>query len=186
MIIISPYARQLRSGEKNHPKNYPYWNALIPMIKELDPEIIQVGAGFEEALKGISDLRLNLSMKDLAELIKSCKTWVSVDSFFQHYCWDLEKYGIVLWGQSDPVIFGHPENVNLLKSRKYLRDKQFWLWEQTTWLPESFVQPGEVIVELKKLLNPFVTKSPENYCSECGHHWDEHDFGVPAPYCPKS
>jgi hypothetical protein len=23
-----------------------------------------------------------------------------------------------------------------------------------------------------------------DYCPECGHHWLDHDFGVPAPFCP--
>lgn len=25
----------------------------------------------------------------------------------------------------------------------------------------------------------------KDYCPVCGAHWDEHDFGVPHPYCPK-
>ena len=153
MIIISPYARTLRNSEKNHPKNYPHWGRLIPMIRELDSMIIQVGSGSEEALPGIDDLRLNLSLTELAKLVVECKAWVSVDSFFQHFCWDLGKQGIVLWGQSDPLIFGHEENINLLKSRKYLREKQFWLWEQTDYNPNAFVQPEEVRTALKNLIN---------------------------------
>jgi len=74
---------------------------------------------------------------------------MSVDSFFQHYCWSLGKPGVVLWGQSDPVIFGHPENVNLLKDRDYLREKQFWLWEQCGFRAEAFVTPDEVLEALK-------------------------------------
>jgi len=151
VIIISPYARPMRSGDKNHPKNYPYWNVLIPLIKTLD-DVVQVGSGSEEALLGVSDLRLDLSLKDLSELIQQGRTWVSVDSFFQHYCWDQNKRGVVLWGQSDPNIFGHPENINLLKSRKHLREKQFWLWEQTPYDPTVFVQPGEVIQAIKSLI----------------------------------
>lgn len=151
MIIISPYARLLRNRNISHPKNYPYWNELIPLLKELD-DVCQVGAGEEKALPGISDFHLNLSLTDLAVLIKECNTWVSVDSFFQHYCWDQGKKGVVLWGQSDPNIFGHPENINLLKSRKNLREKQFWLWEQTTYNPDAFVHPGEVIEAIKLLI----------------------------------
>ena len=153
MIIISPYARALRNGETNHPKNYPYWNTLIPMIKELDDTIFQVGSGNEQPLPGVTDMCLNLSLSNLEKTVEQCKSWISVDSFFQHFCWDLGKRGIALWGQSDPLIFGHPENINLLKSRLFLREKQFWQWEQTTYNPAVFVQPGEVIVALRKLLN---------------------------------
>jgi ADP-heptose:LPS heptosyltransferase len=144
MIIISPYAKKLRE-EKIHPKNYPYWNYVIEKIKE---EIIQVGV--EGELQLVSDFRKNLSMSELKSLILECKTWISVDSFFQHYCWELGKPGIVLFGQSDPNIFGHPENINLLKDRKYLREKQHWLWEQCDFDENAFVKSNEVINALKK------------------------------------
>jgi ADP-heptose:LPS heptosyltransferase len=144
MIIISPYAKKLRE-EKIHPKNYPYWNYVIEKIKE---EIIQVGV--EGELQLVSDFRKNLSMSELKSLILECKTWISVDSFFQHYCWELKKSGIVLFGQSDPNIFGHPENINLLKDRKYLREKQHWLWEQCDFDENAFVKSNEVINALKK------------------------------------
>ena len=157
MIIVSPYARALRSGEKNHPKNYPYWDKLIPMLKELD-DVIQVGSGAEEALEGITDFRKNLPLHKLAELVDECVTWVSVDSFFQHFCWDLKKKGVVLWGQSDPLIFGHPENLNLLASRKFLREKQFFMWEQCEYKPEVFVGPDAVISGVKSISNTWITR----------------------------
>ena len=109
MIIISPFAKMMRNGEK-HPKNYPYWKELISMI---DHPIVQVGIKGEEQF--VEDYRVNLPLPELKELVLQCDTWISVDSFFQHFCWDIGKYGIVLWGQSDPNIFGHPENINLLK-----------------------------------------------------------------------
>lgn len=139
MIIISPWAQKLRNGE-NNPKNYPYWKELISMI---DEPIVQVGVEGEEKL--VDDCRFNLSLVELKTLVNECRTWISVDSFFQHFCWDINKYGIVLWGQSDPNIFGHPENVNLLKGRKYLRSNQFLIWEQATYIKEAFVEPSEVI-----------------------------------------
>lgn len=145
MIIISPFARGLREP-RPHPKNYPYWKEVI---EKIDDEIIQVGVKGEEQL--VDDFRTNLKLTELAELVKSCTTWVSLDSFFQHFCWDLGKKGIVIFGQSDPKIFGHPENINLLKDRKYLREKQFWLWEQCEYNKDAFVEPTVVLEELKKL-----------------------------------
>ena len=110
--------------------------------------MIQVGIEGEEQL--VPDFRKNLSMVELSKLVNECDTWIGVDSFGQHFCWDLGKYGVVLWGQSDPNIFGHPENTNLLKDRKYLREKQFWLWEQTNLIPESFVDPEIVVKALRE------------------------------------
>jgi hypothetical protein len=139
MVIIAPYAQKLRN-DKNNPKNYPWWPELISMIKE---PIIQIGVEGETQL--VDDFRKNLTMDQLKHLVLECSTWIAVDSFFQHFAWDLNKPGIVLWGQSDPLIFGHPENTNLLKDRKYLREKQFWWWEQCEYNAEAFVRPEEVI-----------------------------------------
>jgi hypothetical protein len=138
MIVISPYSKKLRDG-KNNPKNYPWWPELVSMINE---PIVQVGIEGETQL--VDDFRKNLSLKELSDLILECRTWISVDSFFQHLAWDIGKSGIVLWGQSDPLIFGHPENTNLLKDRKYLREKQFWWWEQCDYIEDSFMIPEEV------------------------------------------
>jgi hypothetical protein len=143
MIIISPYAKKLRNG-KNNPKNYPWWPELISLIKH--DTIIQVGVEGETQL--VEEFRTNLSLDELKSLVLECRTWISVDSFFQHFAWDLNKPGIVLWGQSDPNIFGHPENINLLKDRKYLREKQFWWWEQCDYIEEAFVKPEEIIKHL--------------------------------------
>ena len=138
MIIIAPFAKELRNGKEN-PKNYPYWEELISLIKE---PIVQVGIEGEKQL--VPDFRKNLSILELRQLIQECRTWVGIDSFFQHLAWDENKKGILLWGPSDPNIFGHPENINLLKDRKYLVPNQFLWWEATEHQAERFVTPIEV------------------------------------------
>lgn len=145
MIIISPYSKALRNGKRN-PKNYPYWKELIELIKE---PIIQVGIEGEEQL--VPDFRKNLSLSELRELVNECKTWISCDSFFQHFGWDLKKYGIVLWSVSDPLIFGHPENINLLKDRNNLVENQFLWWELTKYDHNKFVNPDQVMKALNNL-----------------------------------
>jgi ADP-heptose:LPS heptosyltransferase len=138
MIIISPYSKTLRNGKTN-PKNYPYWKELIRLI---DEPIVQVGIEGEEQL--VDDFRKNLSLPELRKLIQGCRTWISCDSFFQHLGWDEKKRGIVLWSVSDPIIFGHAENINLLKDRKNLKDQFLW-WEQTEFDENKFVSPEKVI-----------------------------------------
>lgn len=145
MIIISPFAQKLRTGKQN-PKNYPYWKELIGMI---EGPIIQVGIDGEEQL--VEDFRKNLPIHELRKLIRDCRTWISCDSFFQHLAWDEQKRGIVLWSVSDPLIFGHPENINLLKDRSYLAPKQFLWWEFTEHNNERFVKPHEVMEHLNKV-----------------------------------
>ena len=143
MIIIAPYSQKLRTGKQN-PKNYPYWEELIVLI---DEPIIQVGVVGEKQL--VEDFRTNLPISELRKLIGECRTWIGVDSFFQHLAWDEGKPGIVLWGPSDPLIFGHPENINLLKDRSHLVSNQFLWWESTEHKDERFVKPEEVIKHLR-------------------------------------
>ena len=144
MIIISPYSKKLISGKQN-PKNYPYWKELISQINE---PIIQVGIEGETQL--VDDFRKNLPIDELRKLIKECRTWISCDSFFQHLGWDEGKPGIVIWGPSDPLIFGHPENINLLADRAHLVANQFLWWEATEHKNERFVKPEEVLKHLNK------------------------------------
>jgi len=144
MIIISPYSKALLSGKQN-PKNYPYWKELIAMI---DEPIVQVGIEGEEQL--VSDFRKNLPITELRKLIQECRTWISCDSFFQHLGWDEGKKGIVLWGVSDPLIYGHPENINLLADRKHLAENQFLWWEFVDHQNERFVKPKIVLEHLKE------------------------------------
>jgi len=139
MILIAPFAKPLVNG-KNNPKNYPYWKELIAQI---DERIIQVGVEGEEQL--VPEFVKNLPIARLKELIAECRTWIGCDSFFQHLAWDCGKPGVVLWSVSDPLIYGHPENINLLKDRSYLAANQFLWWDFTEHNPDAFVKPEEVL-----------------------------------------
>ena len=114
----------------------------------IDEPIIQVGVEGEEQL--VDTFVKNMPLPRLRELLQECRTWIGVDSFFQHLGWDEGKQGIVLWGPSDPLIFGHPENINLLKDRSYLVDNQFIWWEATPHSNARFVEPQKVIEHLRK------------------------------------
>jgi hypothetical protein len=143
MIIISPYSKSLRNSKEN-PKNYPYWEEVLKEIKE---PVIQIGIAGEKQL--CEDFRKNLSFDELRLLLKECRTWISCDSFFQHFAWKEGKRGIVIFSRSDPLIFGHPENVNLLKSRDLLTPYQFITWEEQEYVKEAFIEPSEVIKALE-------------------------------------
>lgn len=146
MIVIAPFAKKLMNGKEN-PKNYPFWDELIAMI---DQPIVQVGIEGERRL--VSDFRPDLAISDLRHLIDQCDTWIACDSFFQHLAWDQGKRGIVLWSVSDPAIYGHPENVNLLKDRSCLAKNQFLWWENVEHDPSKFVEPEAVFKELQEFL----------------------------------
>lgn len=145
MIIIAPFAKQMKNGMP-HAKDFPFWNELLDMIKE---HVIQIGIEGEQQLT--KDFKKDLTIGEIENLIRTCRTWISVDSFLPHMAKHLCKPGIVLWSRSDPNIFGYPENINLLKDRKYLRKNQFAIWEVVVLNPETFVSPEIVYQALYPL-----------------------------------
>ena len=141
MILLFPFANKLQNNKPN-PKSppIPWWEELISLI---DDDIIQVGIDGEHQL--VPNFKKNCSVEELSTMIKDCTTWIGIDSYGQHLCWSLNKYGIVIWGQSNPIIFGHPENINLLKHPSYLMKNQFLKWDMVPYISECFVSPQEVV-----------------------------------------
>jgi hypothetical protein len=141
MIIISPWSKKLLDGRLS-PKcpTEEWWKKLLVQI---DEPIIQVGMLGEIAL--VDDVRFNMPLEKLAKLVDECRIWISVDSFFQHFAWDRKKYGIVIFSQSNPKIFGHPENINLLKGPEYLMPNQFLFWDLVSYREDAFIEPTEVL-----------------------------------------
>ena len=140
-ILISPWSRQLKDNSYN-PKNYPYWPAVIKGLED-EYDFIQIGVPGEEKLT--EDFRVGLPLAEVKKLVLSCDAWISVDNFLPHLAHLLGKPGIAIWGISDPLIFGYPENKNLLKSRKNLRENQFYVWDGLKYDKNVFVDADVVI-----------------------------------------
>ena len=154
IILIFPYSVKLRNGKEN-PKNYPYWKELIDLIKlNYDYLIIQIGKDTENKIEGVDAFLKNLSFKELEKLLNECKTWISIDSFFPHFvnCYNKNKSGIVLFGPSDPKIYGYTYNVNILKDTKYLRKNMYEVWENTEYNKESFYTEQQLFNFIKHIL----------------------------------
>jgi len=143
-VVISPYSKRLRNRKPN-PKNYPYWKEYITRLKERGYDIIQIGVDGEKQL--VKDFRRNLKLKEIKTLLEECAFWISVDNFLPHFAhvYNLCS-GIVLWGKSDPEIFGYPENINKLKNRENLRRKQFDIWEAEEIDYSIWLTPQELII----------------------------------------
>lgn len=150
-IIVSPYSRRLRNGKEN-PKNFPHWEEVVSKLKKDGYSVVQVGVIGEVPIKGVDAFQVGLLLKKLSELLKECSTWISVDNFFQHFAYLEGKKGVVIFGQSDPKVFGHEVNVNLLKDRKYLRDRQFDIWETATYNADVFVTSTDVVNAVKQIV----------------------------------
>lgn len=142
-IIIAPFAARLRSGSKN-PKNYPFWKEVVSNLKKHNFHIIQIGSIGEETI-GADETKFGLTFYDLKKLVQECHLWISIDSFLGHLGALINKKGIVIWGVSDPELFGYESNINLIKDRKYLRPNQFDIWDTYPYKDEVFVHPDVVL-----------------------------------------
>lgn len=131
-------------GNNQTPKSYPFWAELLPMLADHDVREV-TGICTQEQLKAAAEW---------------CDIWITIDSFWPHYIkfHDFKKRGIVLWGPSDPLIFGYPENVNLLKSREHLRPDQFRWWKDQVWDPGKFVPPEIVLKSLTQIETAYTDK----------------------------
>lgn len=147
MILIAPFAKKLRNGG-NNPKNFPFWKEVLNGLN--GQKVVQVGIEGEEQLT--ADFRKDIRLSEVAKLVSECTTWVSVDNYLPHLAHHIRKPGIVLFGQSDPEIYGYKENINLLKSRSYLRPDQFLIWEQCEYKTEAFVDPQIVLNSIKVMV----------------------------------
>lgn len=143
MILIFPWSRNTSEG-KPSPKNYPHWDQVVSDLSTAGHLVFQASCTGEAAVPGTK--RLNDQPLDkIAELMKICETWISVDNFAHHMAWTLKEPGVVIFGMSDPAIFGHKENINVLKDGKYLRARQFGLWSQEPENKDAFVGPQGVL-----------------------------------------
>ena len=148
-LIISPYSRKI--NRQRHPKNYPYWNDVVKGVTgEFDT--VQIGCNGEEIIEGVDCFIAGLSFKEIEDRVRECDVWASVDNFLPHLAHLIGKPGVVIWSRSDPNIFGYKENINLLKSRKYLMQDQFMRWEDVDYVEDAFVSPDKVIQAIKEII----------------------------------
>lgn len=118
-------------GNVKNAKSYPHWEKLYGLLK--DHEV--------KKLEGI------LPLGDVKDLVEWADVVITTDSFIPHFIeyHKIDKKVIVLWGKSDPLIFGYEKNINLLKDRKYLKPQQFQWWRDEPINPEVFVSPISIM-----------------------------------------
>lgn len=152
VILLSPWSRKSSTQGHWNPKDYPHWREVVRLLSAKGLQVHQISRSWEPDVAGCAQRTDDLELYAIENHLRQCETWLSVDNFFHHLAWAVGKIGVAVFGPSDPLIFGHPENVNLLRSRKHLRANQFGLWAEEAWKPEIFVPPTEVAFAVSTLL----------------------------------
>lgn len=148
-LIISPWSRNTRKNTYCA-KNYPYWKEVVNSVKD-KYHLIQIGAENEEDIN-CHEKYFGLKFSELKELLFKSDGWLSVDNFFPHFVHYYKgPSGIVIFSKSDPSIFGYNSNINLLKSRSFLRRDQFAYWDDVKHEKEAFVSSDIVVQEILQL-----------------------------------
>lgn len=148
-IIISPYSKPLRNGKEN-PKNYPYWSEVVTALVADGYSVSQLQFKDEKVVESCKSVINYTSLRVIETLVDTYDFFVSIDNFLPHLAHVRKKYGVVIWGKSDPLLFGYPENTNLLKDRNFLRKRQFDIWEAEEFDPSVFVDSQIVVEAIQK------------------------------------
>lgn len=88
------------------------WDLLVKILSDKGFSVYQVGGSGEERINGTISF-LGLDIRKVMAILKYCKTFISVDTFLGHAGHAVNKKGVVLFGPSDPNIFGHDSNINI-------------------------------------------------------------------------
>lgn len=89
------------------------WNALAASMPEYT--FIQVGLTREQKVENMVDWRGKTSFRETMALFYHIRSFVGVNSSFSHVTNAFDTPGVVLFGPSQPAIWGHSNNVNLYK-----------------------------------------------------------------------
>jgi len=149
-ILLAPYSNFFQN--KKNPKNYPYWQKVIDYLGS-EHEVLQLVCkklGHPE-FRNVTCL-YDLNYKQISQKILETDTYMCVDTFLHHLGNRVKKKGVVVFSLSDPEIFGHKSNINILKDRNYLRKDQFNTWQEAEYVEEAFVDPEIVVYNVKKIL----------------------------------
>jgi ADP-heptose:LPS heptosyltransferase len=97
----------------NHHWEMENWIELVKQLPEYT--FIQIGHKDEPYVEGAIDWRGKTELREVFSLIKHTTSFVGVDSSFAHATNAFNLPGVVLWGDSSPVFWGHKNNINIYK-----------------------------------------------------------------------
>lgn len=155
IIPFFPYASLTPIGTRS-PKEYPYWADVIRSLKGNGIYLMQVNkTKFDPVIEGVEGYISDLPLEDVVGILSEHLTWIAVDNFAQHLSRFTNplKRGIVVWGPSDPDLFGYPENFNIYKSREHFRPNQYDTWDRCLFPNEHWISVDELSNYITSMIN---------------------------------
>jgi ADP-heptose:LPS heptosyltransferase len=100
-------------NSKNNEWPLVSWEQLVKEMPEYT--FIQVGIKGESRVRGTVDLLGKYSFRQTLALLEHAHSFVGVNSSFSHATNAFNTPGVVLFGATNPELWGHPNNINLYK-----------------------------------------------------------------------
>ncbi|MDO6434604.1 glycosyltransferase family 9 protein [Flavitalea sp. BT771] len=100
-------------ASRNHHWKISNWIELVRQLPEYT--FIQTGHADEEYVKGAVDWRGKVPLREAFCMLHYCTSFVGIDSSFAHATNAADLPGVVLFGDTDPLYWGHDNNVNIYK-----------------------------------------------------------------------
>jgi ADP-heptose:LPS heptosyltransferase len=97
------------SGNKNWPISH--WTELVRRNPQYT--FLQLGLPDEELIPGVVDLRGKLPLRAQFAVVKYVRAFVGVDSLFSNATNAFGTPGVVFYGPTTPLVWGHSNNRNL-------------------------------------------------------------------------
>lgn len=136
------------------------WEKVVKDIQKTTYlKVYQVGGANDEKIESCDRHFLGIDYRLSIALLEKCETFVSVDTFLQHAGHAIGKKGVVLFGPTDPAIFGHESNLNIYLNRcphrKACLRGSPWLTRQSDCESKAcmkFITVKEVVSKVKSLI----------------------------------
>jgi hypothetical protein len=135
-------------------KTYPFWNILIDNLKEAGYKVVQFKFKNEPSYNNVDEV-ITPSFPTIVELLKDPDSYlISNDSFIPHLLnvYLPTKKNFVLFGCTNPDIYGYSQNINILKSKSFLVENQFTVLKDLQPNKNMWIEPIFILEIIEKNL----------------------------------
>jgi hypothetical protein len=103
-VLVSPFSDSPRKV-----MSLGRWEALLELLKGEDRLFIQVGRSGEPHVRGAYSIAGLTSPRQILSLVARADLVIGHDSFLMHAAHLHRKPAIILWGPTDPAVYGYDE-----------------------------------------------------------------------------
>ena len=123
----SKYIQDLQNPEKlngntklNLNKDWfgDYWQEVVAILVSKGFTVVQVGLPMEQPIDGAVNLLGKWDLRTIINFLSLADAFINIDSLLNHIGYGWRVKGVVLFGRTDPNIFGHEDfHLNLINTK---------------------------------------------------------------------